>query len=447
MSRGVDVIVIGAGLAGLSAARTLVDRGASVLVLEARDRVGGRLYSRRIGGATFDVGGQWIGPGQSRVAALARRLGLETFPTHHDGKKVLHAAGRVSTYSGSIPTLPPLSLVQLELLLRVVDRMRASIDPKQPWAAKRAAALDSVSVDDWRRRWLVRADVSGCLDAAVRTVFGVEAREVGMLHFLSYCAAGGGLMRLVEIHGGAQQDRFVSGAQGLALGLAAELDDRVRLNAPVSSVTRDDGGVRVAFAGGEVVGSRVIVALSPLLAGSIHWSPPLPAPREHLHQRVPMGHTAKVLLLYERAVWRERGFSGELVSDAGPLSVVFDNGSHDGSTPALLGFAVGEPGRVWSALDERERRRAVIAQLARAFGSWLPEPVAIVEHDWTSENWTRGCPVGTIGTGVLTTIGHALREPVDRIHWAGTETAVEWTGYMEGAIESGERAAREVTAR
>lgn len=439
-----DVIVIGAGVAGLVAARQLVNGGADVIVLEARDRVGGRTWAKPIGRGTFDVGGQWLGPTQPRMQRLVRELGLATFPTFHDGKKVLATGTRVRHYSGAIPSMHPLGLIQLELALRYLEHLRKQVNPLAPWSHPRAAELDATTLEHLKRRYLHDREVRAALDAAVRTVFGADPSEISLLYFLAYCNAGGGFLRLVEVAGSAQQDRVVGGAQGIALGLAARLGDRVRLGQPVRALHRPGDHHVVSTDHGSFAARSVIVALPPALAAGLSFEPGLPAARDQLQQRVPMGITVKVLCTYDRASWRERGFSGEVVADGRPISVVYDNGEHDGSQPALVSFVVGQPARTWLALPADERRRVLLRELARLLGPEAGSPTHYVEQNWAAEPYSRGCPVGVLSAGVLTAVGHALREPVGRLHWAGTESATEWTGYLEGAAESGERAAREV---
>jgi monoamine oxidase len=443
--RDVDVVLVGAGLAGLSAARALADAGARVLVLEARDRVGGRTLGQRIGGATLDLGGQWLGANQPRLAALARELGVETFPTYSTGRKLLYLDGRVSSYPGTIPDLPVPSLLALHLAQRRLDALSARM-PLDPLAAPDAAALDAVSVEHLVRRILPVRDVREVFDAAFRVVFGAEPAELSVLYFLSYLRAGGGFMKLVEIEGGAQERRFVGSAQALSLGLAARLGERVILNAPVRRVEQTGERVRVQADRLEVRARYVVVCVPPALASRIEFRPLLPPRRDSLFSRFPMGATVKCIAVYDRPFWREAGLSGEAVANTGPLSVVFDNGSHDGAVHSLLGFVVGAAARGWAERPPEERREAVLGTLERMFGAEARTPVDYVEQDWCVEPWTRGCPVGVLGTGALSAFGRSLREPVGRIHWAGTETASEWTGYMEGALESGERAAREVAA-
>ena len=443
----VDVVVVGAGLAGLTAARQLSAQGASVLVLEARDRVGGRTLSQQAGAGVFDLGAQWLGPSQHRMLALVRELGLQTFPTFHDGRKILRVGDRTSTYSGSIPKLSPMNLALLQRTISTVDRRARKIDGQQPWATSHAGTLDGQTLETWKRRNVPSRTVRGVFDVAARVVFGAEPAELSLLYFLFYVRAGGGLMDLIEIDGGAQETRFVNGAQEVAQRLASELGDRVVIGAPVDAIRQNRDGCEVVATVQEVVSARrVIVAVPPVLAGRIRYEPGLPGLRDELTQRMPMGATIKAHLLYEDAFWRRRGLSGEAVITRGPVSVFFDNSSHDGAQPALLAFVVGAAARELGALPLEERRARVIAAAVDCFGVAAASPVDYVDKDWSADPWTRGCPTSSLPPGVMSVHGPALREPVGRIHWAGTETATEWAGYMEGAVASGERAAAEVLA-
>jgi monoamine oxidase len=442
-----DVIIVGAGVAGLACASQLLREGVDVVVLEARDRVGGRTLSEPIGRGVFDLGGQWLGPGQERAYSLARRLGVHVFPTYSQGKKVFDRAGRVTTYRGTIPKMSPRRLFELYRALRRIERLAGQVPTSHPAAAARALEWDHMTVEAWKRENLASADARGAVDAAIRTIFGAEAGELSMLHFLFYTHAAGGLMRLVSITDGAQRDRFVTGAQSLALGLAAELGDRVRVSSPVFRLTQDTSGVTAETPRGSVRGRLAVVAAPPAVAGRIVYEPALPAARDQLLQRVPMGATVKHIVTYERPFWRERGFSGEAVSTTGPLSTVFDNCSHDNAQPALVAFVVGDAARRWSLRSAHDRRRALLGTLARYFGAEAESPAEIITRDWCAEPWTRGCPVGVVGPGALTSAGAVLRQPVGRLHFAGTETATVWNGYIEGALQSAERAAREVVRR
>jgi monoamine oxidase len=447
MGETVDVVIVGGGLAGLTTARELTKGGASVVVLEARDRVGGRTWSKEVAGQWVDLGGQWVGPGQRRMESLVRELSLSTFRTFSKGKKILDAGGKLSTYDGTIPSLNPLNLLVLHTALRRAESMRKGVSPETPWEARDAMNLDAVTVASWQRRHVPSQAVRDVMDVAIRVIWGAESSELSLLYFLAYASSGGGLMHLVEIDGGAQQDRFTRGAQSVSLALAAPLGDRVVLGAPARRVEHDGQGVTVHTDKGAFRGKYAVVAVPPALAGRIAWEPLLPANRDALTQRMAMGATMKCMAFYDRPFWRDRGYSGEVAATGGPLTVVFDNSPEDGSRGVLLGFVVGRPARELGQLPAAERKRAVLASFARYFGPEAGGPNEYLEQDWSTEAWSRGCPTGTLPPGALTQFGRALRAPVGRVHWAGTETAVDYAGYMEGAVESGERAAREVGAR
>ncbi len=450
-----DVLVIGAGLSGLRCAARLQEAGHSVVLVEARDRVGGRTLSRTLPThphVTVDLGGQWIGPGQHRLEALCRDLGVDTFPTFHAGKKVLDSKGKISTYKSSIPSLGPLSLLEMELTLRRVDKLVQSVPVLDPRKAPRAEELDGATVEDWKQRIHSRA-VRGCVDAAVRTVFGTEPRDLSLLWFLAYLRAGGGFMKLVEIEKGAQERRFVTGAQSISQRLADRFvakGGRLLLQTPVAAIEQDENSVRVVTSHNEYSVARVVMAIPPHLAGRIRYQPGLPVARDQLTQRFPMGATVKCIAVYDRPFWREQGFSGEAVCDVGPVSVVFDNTSADDGTGAvamLLAFVVGQPGRAWSTRTQAANKAIVLDTFARYFGDAAKTPLDYLEQDWSTEEWTGGCPVGSATPGTLSACAPALRAPIGRLHFAGTETATEWTGYLEGALQAGDRAADEVRAR
>jgi monoamine oxidase len=443
----VEVVVVGAGLAGLCAARELARRGISCVVLEARDRVGGRTLSTTLGGDTIDLGGQWIGPTQNRLAALADELGITRFPQFCSGRKMLSWSGKLSSYDGA---LPKFSLwTQLELLLtdRRWQRYVREIPPDAPWKAARAAEWDSMTLETWKRRHLRSAGARLFVDVVTRAVLTSEPRDVSFLYFLSYLRWGHGLGNLISIDGGAQQERFVGGAQQISQRLADGLAPRVVLNAPVRAIEHDAQRVIVRSDAGTWNARLAIVAIPPLLAGRIDYAAPLPAARDQLTARMPMGSVIKYVIGYDRPFWREAGFSGEVVSDTGITVTTFDDSSHDGRQPALVSFSDGEVARQWSGRTPEERRRAVIDELVRFFGPQAATPTDFKEKDWSAEPWSRGCYVGVTGPGTLTSFGEALRAPCGRIHWAGTETATEWMGYLDGAIQSGQRAAEEVARR
>lgn len=439
-----SIVIVGAGLSGLAAARELSSAGADVTVLEARDRVGGRTLSQRLGKDSIDLGAQWIGPTQDRVAALADELGVETFRQYSTGRKVLELGGKRTTYRGLIPRVPLLGLLETGVGMARLERLAKSVPLERPMAARRAESWDRITTEDWMRSALRTASARSLLTIATEMIFAAEPRDLSFLYFLTYLRSGGGLNRLVEIERGAQQTRFIGGAQQLSDRLAQSLGERVRLTAPVRAIEQDDRGVTVRYDGGELRADRAIMAMAPALCARIECS--LSERRRALGERMPMGSVIKCVIGYDRAFWRDAGFSGEAVTDGSPIRAVFDDTSHDGGEPALVAFIVGDAAKAWSGREPQARRAAVIAHLARLFGAAAKTPSAYVDKDWQSDEWSGGCYVGLLGPGAVGEVGSALREPCGRVHFAGTETAVRWMGYLDGALEAGERAAREALA-
>jgi monoamine oxidase len=446
-AREADVIVVGAGLAGLTAARALVDGGVEPLVIEARGRVGGRTLNEDLGeGKVVEVGAEWIGPTQDRVAALAAELDIETFPTYIEGENTLELNGRVSRYSGTIPKLNPAALVEIKLASRKLDRMARRVDPEAPWKSSNAAKLDGATVATWLDRRIRTRQARNLIEIAVRTVWGADSGDLSLLYALSYIGAAGGFYALLDTDGGAQQDRFVGGSQLISLRLAEQLGDRVVLSAPVGRVEHDANGVTV-WAGDVVARARrLIVTAPPPTCARIDWQPALPMARTQLAQRMPGGSYLKCQAIYDEPFWRADGLSGSGASDGGPATTTFDNSPEDGSPGILLGFLSGSDARRLARLGVSERRRAVLEGFARMYGPRALRAERYLEQDWSREPWTGGAPIFYMPPGTWTGVGEALRSPVGPIHWAGSETATRWPGYMDGAVRSGERAAAEALA-
>jgi monoamine oxidase len=457
-----DVAIVGAGLAGLVAARKLAAVGLRPLVLEARDRVGGRILNEEIGdGKVVEVGGQWIGPGQERIAVLAAELGVSTFPTHDEGRHLLEVGGKRTSYAGALTdarvellrdlsrAISPPALADLELARARLDRMARRVPLAEPWAATKARRWDEQTFASWLRRNTRTAAARTLLELATEAVWAAEPADVSLLHVLFYAHSGGGFNRLLGTGGGAQQDRFHGGSQRIPLRLAEQLgEERLRLGAAVRRIEHGGDGV-ILHADGSggplaVRAKRTIVAVPPALAGRIAYDPPLPALRDQLTQRMPQGTVIKTMAIYEEPFWRREGLSGQAATDVGPARVIFDNSPPDGSPGVLLGFLEGRLAREWGARPAAERRQAILAGHARLFGERAARPQRFVERVWADEEWTRGCYGCLMTTGGWTEFGRALRAPIGRLHWAGAETATVWNGYMDGAVQSGERACEEV---
>ena len=441
----VDVVVVGAGMAGLIAARDLIAANVSVLVLEARNRVGGRLLNHTLAnGSVVELGGQWVGPTQDRVLALAEDLGLGLFPTYIDGEHFLAMDGSVERYGGEDFHLPGEASADVTETWEQLQEMAEEVPLDEPWGAAKAGTWDAQTLESWLIANAKTEVGLGYWRTMVPALFSADTAEMSLLHFLFNCRSGGTLDRLVDTHGGAQESRLVGGSQQLALRLADRLGDAVRLGSPVGAIRQDDRGVEVAHDGGIVTAGQAIVALPPTLAGRIRYSPALPPLRDQLTQQVPMGYVTKVQIAYSEPFWRAEGLSGSVFSLDDEVSVIFDNSPQDLSCGVLLGFLEGKHARRAGKLAPEERKELVLSVLEKFFGPRAADPEEYVERDWAAEEWSRGCYGGRFGTGVWTGYGEALREPVGRVHWAGTETAEVWNGYMDGAVRSGERAAREV---
>ena len=437
-----DVVVVGAGLAGLVAAHELVKRGREVVVLEARDRVGGRTLNADLGdGKVTELGGQWLGPTQDRVAALARELGVGTFPTHSEGENLLDLGGKRRRYKGTIPKLAPHVLLDLEVTRRRLERLAKRVSPEAPWDAKGASGLDAQTLGGWLDRHTRTKAARTVVARAANTVWGAEPRELTLLYVLFCMRSAGSFDMLVDVEGGAQQDRFEGGSQLLSLRLAEKLGEGIVLDAPVTRIEHGSDSVRAHARELSVHARRAIVATPPHLAGRIDFDPPLPEWKDGSLQRRPQGTLTKCAAVYPEPFWRADGLSGEAVSDAGPIALTFDNSPPDGSPGVLLGFAGGDGGRELSRMPAERRRDAVLAVFSRLFGERAAKPERYLEQEWAGERWTGGGPVGLPVPGALSGYGRGLREPVGAIGFAGAETAVKWNGYLDGAVESGHSAA------
>lgn len=433
--READVVVVGAGLAGLAAARSLAQADVEVVVVEARDRVGGRTWSRELpGGGTLDLGGQWVGPTQDRVLALADELHLETMPTYNQGEAKYLVNGEAT------PDREPLTK-----LFAPLDEMAQSIPVGEPWAAPQALEWDSQTFHTWLASRTDDPIVLALARLITAGLFTVEPEELSLLHVLAYIRSAGSMSMLTAIEGGAQERRFVRGAQELSHRLTETLGaQKVILGAPVRRIRHSGGWVEVSADGVELRCRRVIVAVPTALVERIAFEPELPAQRSQLHQRMAPGTTVKVHCVYPEPFWRAEGLSGRFMTDVGPISFAFDGSPPKGEIGILVGFTEGDKARNFARLAPDERRDSAITSFARFFGTKAAKPLEYAETNWSEQEWTRGCFGGNFLPGGWTRYGPELRKQAGLIHWAGAETSAIWMNYMDGAIRSGERAALEI---
>jgi monoamine oxidase len=455
-SRKADYVVVGAGLAGLTAAREIARAGKSVIVLEARKRVGGRVVNHDLGGGKVsEAGGTFVGPTQDHVIGLAKDLGIGTFDTYNTGNNVYYSTdGRRVEWSDTGPTgtapPDPAILADLAAVVAQLDDMALQVPVDAPWQAARAAEWDGQTLESWVAANSANPDFRKLVPMATRPIFGAEPRELSLLYVLFYIAASGDernpgtFERNFNTRGGGQQSRFTGGSGLLPERMAAELGRRIVLGAPVRRIEQVKGGVKVVADGTTVSAKRVIVAVPPTVAGDIDYRPGLGQLRDELTRRVPQGTLMKVAAVYPKPFWRERGFTGQGLAPDGFVAATFDDSPPEGDPGVVFGFVGGDKARAFRRMPAAERRAAALAEFARFWGEEANQPEEYFETDWTGEVWSRGCPVALYGPGALLSYGRELRRPVGRIHWAGTETSTYWNGYMDGAVRSGERAAMEV---
>ncbi|MCS3878526.1 monoamine oxidase [Gordonia amarae] len=452
-ARTYDAIVVGGGLSGLAAAASLRAAGASVVVLEARSRPGGRVHnitSPKLG-ATLDAGAEFIGPTQNHIAALARAHDVRTIATYNKGDSVFWHSGTAHRLSADLPLpLHPALAEAGPALARATADSLAGFPVGEPWKHPNARYLDSITWAQYVNQ-ISHSDVARNMTAvAMSAALSVRPDEVSALYYLNYIAASGDeknpgtLVRLLSTDGGAQERLFAGGAALIPIRMAAELGDRIVYNAAVRTIDTTSGHAVVHSAAGTFTGHKVIVAMSPAICGQIDFRPALPAARRALQRGYRMGSIAKFAALYKRPFWREQGMSGQVYGNGRPIDVTFE--SHTEGRHILMGFISADAMRRLDHAPVSQLARECVANFVDYFGPQARDPLDYGVFKWDLEPWSRGGPVAVSSPRTLTRYGHALRAGVGPIHWAGTETSDYWTGYMDGAVRSGKRAAGEVIA-
>jgi monoamine oxidase len=447
--READVIIVGAGLSGLIAARTVLHAGLTPLVLEADSRVGGRILTEEVvPGLTVDIGAQWIGDTHHRMFALAEELGVQTFTQYDEGETSYELSGSGVLREKAFHARYADELAELDRVLRRLDDLATEVPPDAPWSAPHADQWDAITAGAWYDAQGLSPVARTLLEICTVGILAVPTAEVSFLHLLFTVRTCGVTADLfAESEGGAQTTRFVGGTGEIPRRLAELITEHLVLDEPVQLIEHGADSVSVHCRGGLVAqGRRVIVALSPTLAGRIMYDPPLSGDRDQLTQRTPNAAAMKAFFIYNEPFWRADGFNGQLISDIGPARMSNDSCIPGDGHGVILLFLEGAPARVYSRLPEQDRRAALTAELVRHFGAAAAHPEFYIDGEWSERQWTRGCYNANLGPFVWTHYGPALSTRIGVIHWASTDTATEWSAYMEGAVQAGERAAHAVIA-
>jgi monoamine oxidase len=445
-----EVVVVGAGVSGLTAARRLTQAGRAAIVLEASDRVGGRTLDLAVAnGVVTEGGGQWVGPGQDRVLALIEELGLSIFDTYVDGKTIYFRNGKRRTFTGTIPPMGKLALADFAQVQLRLERMARTVPIGAPWTAPNADKWDGMTFGRWLDVNARSKEAKWLLTLVFTIIDGEDPHRTSLLLTLFRIAACGGVEHMINVTAGAQESRVVGGSQRIALTMAEQLGKRIVLDSPVTEVDQTADGVLVRSGRADVRCDRVIIAMSPADADRIRFTPCLPARRAALQRAWNNGTESKLFVVYDTPFWREEGFNGQALTDLPVAQFVIDNSPPDGSVGILLTFlgtAGSGSGMRWSdaVLDDPEARKAAfVDDLVKIFGPKAARPTDYLEKDWVHEPWINGC-VSARPPGVLTQYTDAVSAPAGRIHWAGTESATVNEGYLDGAVSAGERAAKDV---
>ncbi|ASN40885.1 putrescine oxidase [Arthrobacter sp. 7749] len=442
-----DVVIIGAGPSGLTAAYELRKAGKSVAVLEARDRVGGRTWSQNMDGATIEIGGQWISPDQTGLYSLIEELGIETFERYKDGASVYLADdGTRSVYTGDDFPVAESTVAEMNKLIKEMDRLTAQVDPDAPWAHPQAAELDMISFHHWLRT--ISGDEVACNNVGLFIAGGMltkPAHTFSALQALLMSSSAGSFSNLVD-EDFILDRRMVGTMQGVSIAVAERLGEDVFLNNPVLKLDWSEDGVTAYGTDVTVHAKKVIIAVPPNLYSRISYNPPLPRRQHVTHQHQSMGLVIKVHAVYETPFWREEGLSGTCFGPSAIVQELYDNTYHEETTGTLVGFISDLQADAMFLLPEAERKDAILASMAKFLGAKALEPSVFYLSDFGAEEWTRGAYATSYDLGGLFRFGPDQNKNVGPIYFSSSDLAGEGYQHVDGAVRMGRRTAVRINA-
>lgn len=445
----VDTVVVGAGVTGLTAAWRLTQAGQDVVVVEARDRVGGRLRTERHGDSEFEIGGQWVSPDQTALSGIVDELGLDTYSRFREGESLyINAAGEARRFSGEDLPVPETTMAAIDSLVEKLDALAAAMDPDRPWEHPDAAALDRVTFAQWLEQQTddveARDNVALYIGPAMLTK---PAYSFSALQAVQMSASAGSFSNLVDADF-ILDKRVVGGLASVPKALAALLGSRVRLGADVTAIewsdSISDGGAVVHVQGSTVEARNVILALPPTHVSRIRLDPALPADHRHARSHQSFGLVIKVQVEYATPFWRDAGLSGTGFAPYELVHEIYDNTWHEARTGTLVGFVSDLNADTLGRLHDDERRERILSSIAQYFGAPAREPITYVESDWQHQELTGGAYATSAAMGFLTRYGAYLREPVGPLHFGSSDVAGLGYQHVDGAVRVGTELAYEV---
>ncbi|PSL06452.1 flavin monoamine oxidase family protein [Cecembia rubra] len=441
-----EVIIIGAGFSGIAAAKKLYEAKIPFIVLEARERLGGRVFTTQIKENLYlDFGGQWIGPSQDRMYALCEEFGIGYYETYNQGFNLLDLNQKVKKFKGLIPKMDIVSLINLDYVLKKLEKLAKSISLNNPWSHPKAMEFDSISLGAFVATNCKTSTCKKVVDLALETVFAAELNEVSLLHALFYIKSGRDLNTLINIKNGAQLHRIVGGMQTIIEKMAAPFKERIYFNHAVEKITQENETYQVSGKDFSYATRRIIMAIPPPLAAKIEFQPMLSSEKRQVMDRIAMGQVGKCFMVYDKPFWRDSGFSGQAFADQhSPFQSMFDTSPRNSDYGIILGFTIGQRARNYFTKTKEDRKAIMLEKLVEYFGTAAQNPLLYEDFTMTDEAWSRGCYAGIYPTGTWTGFQDSYAQTEGQIYWAGTEASKVWFGYIEGAVRSGEKAAQEI---